>query len=535
MGRFNGRQGDAGPYGSEEVQCPDLWDPYRDQKFRQRLELARRGGDPVGVVDLACFSAPFAAPLISDVELSEVLEAIEEGGCERLLLAAAPLTGEGMLEIVHALARSSGPFWYVDLTGCQAVCEMASELLQEFPYHRGASLEVAECGLTEREVIQLLNETDAAAEARSKRAQERERSAKLSQEYMSRQEALEQLAVECNPYVDSPPLAPEADYHPSRWVLGLELQARLSCAAYRTANPQGLREQRSEGYHGTYSMKGPHNSNIRLNHDQYQTVVEQALRMLGRGEAEVGEEYDMEGEMDVCNESPTTPLQLPPLYQDTFQPDESITNLVGFMLWHGVKPNEEEAARRKAEREAFERQWKERKQRMLDLEVAAKAKHDGGQRAEKVNSGMLIAHFTYLAEGCQLKGKDEPKPPSYFGLKRVSEASRAPPFRGKDLHEALASHRVRIDAVCGSGFGKDSLALTLFSGSSNEDVEVAIRSGTIFQHKDWQHRQNLIVALDYIITVPAGGVASKKLMAYCMNVTCACSNGNFMELTEFFF
>jgi hypothetical protein len=220
-------------------------------------------------------------------------------------------------------------------------------------------------------------------------------------------------------------------------------------------------------------------------------------------------------------------LHLPSLYQNTFNSEEGITELVGFMLWHGVKPDEL--------RQAFERQWKERKQRMLDLEVAAKAKHDRGDRAEKVNSGMIIAHFTYLAEGCQLKGKDEPKPPSYFGLKRVSEVSRGSPFRGEDLHQALANHHVRIDAVCGRGCGTESVEITLFSGSSNEDLEVAIRRGTIFQHKDWQHRQNLMVALDYVVIVPAGGVASKKLMAYCMNKTCACSIGNPMELTEFLF
>jgi len=136
--------------------------------------------------------------------------------------------------------------------------------------------------------------------------------------------------------------------------------------------------------------------------------------------------------------------------------------------------------------------------------------------------------------GGALTGEDVPEPYGRFGLKCIKEMPRPQPRRGSDLHKALASGQVMIDAAIGRGFGKDSLQLALRNRSSDV-CQVVIQQGTIFQHVDWQHRQNLLVAVDYVISVPAGGVASKKLMAYCMNLSCACSNGNSMELTEFYF
>merc|ERR1712039_777682 len=70
--------------------------------------------------------------------------------------------------------------------------------------------------------------------------------------------------------------------------------------------------------------------------------------------------------------------------------------------------------------------------------------------------------------------------------------------------------------------------------SEEQDMEITVQRGTVFQHIDWQHRQNLIVPIDSVIPVAASSTVSKELLAFCMNVTCACSSGNPLSLTEFF-
>jgi len=102
------------------------------------------------------------------------------------------------------------------------------------------------------------------------------------------------------------------------------------------------------------------------------------------------------------------------------------------------------------------------------------------------------------------------------------------------LHDALSSGEVAIEAITGRGFGRDSVILRLLS-SSEEDLEITVRQGTIFQHPGWQHRQNLLVCMEYVVMVPAGGLVVKPLSAYSMNSSCASPKGSRMTLTEFYF
>jgi hypothetical protein len=213
---------------------------------------------------------------------------------------------------------------------------------------------------------------------------------------------------------------------------------------------------------------------------------------------------------------------------------QSFSTLIGFMVWNGAKALADDVKEARRKREEWEALWFEKIERQKKLGQASKSIHDASARPAWVASGQLMAHFTYLCLGGALTGEDVVEPAHRFGLKCVQEVPRPQPRRGSDLHKALASGQVMIDAAIGRGFGKDSLQLALRNRSSDV-CQVVIQQGTIFQHVDWQHRQNLLVAVDYVISVPAGGVASKKLMAYCMNLSCACSNGNSMELTEFYF
>merc|ERR1712217_60459 len=117
--------------------------------------------------------------------------------------------------------------------------------------------------------------------------------------------------------------------------------------------------------------------------------------------------------------------------------------------------------------------------------------------------------------------------------KRISETPRPAPTRGLDLHASVNSGKIAIESAVGCSFGSGALTLKL-RNDANNDIEVAIRRGTIFQHTSWVHRQNLLVSIDYIVEVPAGASVLKKMNAYCMNASCACSSGNPMSVTEFY-
>lgn len=43
------------------------------------------------------------------------------------------------------------------------------------------------------------------------------------------------------------------------------------------------------------------------------------------------------------------------------------------------------------------------------------------------------------------------------------------------------------------------------------------------------------MSLDYVVKVPGAGTLTKNFIAFCMNLSCACSIGNPMLLTEFYF
>merc|ERR1711924_289294 len=187
-------------------------------------------------------------------------------------------------------------------------------------------------------------------------------------------------------------------------------------------------------------------------------------------------------------------------------------------------------AREKAEWEA---RWRERTERRNTLSSKAVAKYDSAQAATHIGSGQIMAHFTYLCLGGELTGDDDLQPHTHFGLRLLSEAPRPPVRRGLDLHEAVSSASLTVSGAHGTSFGTDALELEL-SNPGPTELDVTVRKGTIFEHVDWQHRQNLMVAIEYRLKVPAGAI-KKKLTAFCMNLSCACSAGNPMMLTEFYF
>jgi len=496
----------------------------QEAEFQARLELTRRGGAPLGVADFSHFENPGGFK-VSSADLPVILGAVAaSGSVEQLKLGAAQLDPEDVDDVVTALRELPGRLNAVDLTGCAAVGELGRKLVDTFPYSSGCSMEAAACGLSQEEVQRLRNQTAETQRARRAHAEELKDEDKMMAEYLAQQEALEDLSA-LEQSQDDPPAPPAPLHHPLAWRRGIDGPARLAYKEFLSANPEGLTTEEDVETEGdeapvAYRMVDKAGEGVTLSNAEYQVLVSERNKLFEL-EGEDGEDADpansnIPGAREL--NAATTALQH-----------------IGFMLWNGVRPNADEVeAFRQRQREEWEHKWRHLRECQDKLGTKAKAIYDLKGRPDKVASGQLVAHFSYLCLGRQ-PGLGEQfglEPLSRFGLKRLSETPRAKPRKGTDLHEALTSGLVSIEAITGTSFGPGSLELTL-CGKSNCDV--VVQSGTIFQHVDWVHRQNLLVAVAAVLSVPAGGQVSMKLFAHCMNLSCACSNGNEMQLTEFYF
>jgi len=532
MGDF-GQEGCPGDYGTSVFQEPDnSRSRFQDTQFRQRLEIARRGGEPVGVCDLQTCTAPFLRVKVFQEDLREVLEVCGEGGIQRLLLgdSAACFGPQGVKELLNAL-EAPGLLCHLDLSGCSAVSEVVGELLANLPYDRGCSIEASNTGISNADVERLRNSTPEAADAPGRAAAERQRTAEMCAAFLSCQEALEDFAAE-NVMQNEAPASLLPLHHPNQWREGIEARALAMHQEFVKKNPT-IHEDRNSM---TLSCVDSSGTKVTLKKDEY-TVMDarrrEILKEFGYMEEEEREAAETEGyEGYMQNRSPSRPL--PAAFEKAFAPVLSSPNFIAFMLWNGVRPAKDQVQEATRQRQEDERIWKERVEKQVALSEAATNAHDTSLRPQNVASAQLIAHFTYLCLSSTLKGNDALKPPSRFGLKWLSKNPRSKPRHGRDLHAVVLENSVVIESVVGSGFGIDSLELTLQS-SSMEDMLITVQRGTIFQQADWEHRDNLMVAMDYVIALPSQATMTKKMMAYCMNRTCACSNGNLMNLTEFYF
>jgi len=459
-----------------------------------------------------------------------------EGGIERLLLGNACLSTDGIREILWVLTHGPGALRYVDIIGCRAVGEMEQELVKNFPYARGCSLEAPDCGLSDQAFERLKNQTDAARAALQEQEDRRRRNKEMIEKYISRQEVLEDFAaMNCSREVPPDPSAPLC--HPWRWREGIEWEPQRALQAFTKANPGVASLRELDALDHVILEDG---SRMALDVDS-RTVLQELRDEMLEDWGCILERAEEEGE--ACPGVMETRIleggrPLPDAFSEAFGPQEEVLGnpvFLAFMVSSGVRPAEEAVERLRQEREAHERAWRERMKKFTDLSRAAKKVYDVAPACPGIASGQIIAHFTYLCAGMQLSSEPPPlQPLSHFGLKRLSEKPRPAPRRGTDLHEALLAGDLCVKAVKGTSFGSDAVELML-ENTSSSDMEVAIQQGTIFQHIDWQHRQNLMVSMDYFVVIRAGELLVKHLYAYCMNLTCACSSGNPMSLTEFYF
>jgi hypothetical protein len=404
------------------------------------------------------------------------------------------------------------------------------ELLANLPYDRGCSIEASGCGIPESEVVRLRNANPEAEAALRRAALERQRTAEMCAAYLSRQDALEDFAAE-NRIQDNPPEKLPGLHYPMQWREGIEARAVSTHKEFMKKNPNGVQEEKN--YHGSstsLSVVVANGTKVTLKKDEIGVMNDWRRQILN--DWGYSEGIEQEGEYDEEDLRPQRPL--PAAFEKAFAPVLRSPSLIGFMIWNGARPAKDEVERKQKEREEQERIWQERNKNFLALSEEAKKVYDAGSKPLNVASAQLMAHFTYLCLGSILKGNDALKPLAKFGLKWITKAPRRKPRYGQDLHEAVSKGKIVIEAVTGQGFGIDSLELKLQS-KAVEDIEITVQRGTIFQHISWEHRQNLMVAVDYVIPLPSKSTVGKKMMAYCMNSTCACSSGNPMSLTEFYF
>jgi len=566
-----GKCGDAGPFGllpeaTKENNSLGVRSSLQMALFQQRLAKARYGGVPAGVADFEDIAAPFMMVGVTDNDLPAILEAVAEGGVDELKFGAAALSEAGVAEVLAFMAELSRPL-HVDLAGCKSVAALEDHLSRLFPYEQGSSLEAADCGLPTSLEIRLRNGSKA-AEARQLAAEARRLNAQRVAAYMAKQSALEEFAAD-HRNADQPPPLRLPLCHPARWQEGDCQAAETEYKAFKTMNPEGLRrEETTEDSEEQYDMEQPlvkwtiiqkDGSSLRLGMDEYRALDRQKDDML----KDWGYDWRARSEAKSVAELPEQ-RELPLAFETTFREVSQSIDLLGFMMWVGLTPNpdvveeerhqrvereqdqererqrvqREESDRQHAywqhQRESWEKEWRETQRKLGALsELACRTYETEPQQAHR-GSGQIIAHFTFICLGSRLQGNDPVMPHTHFGLKRIPEQPRPKPRKGIDIHLALASGTVAIQSATGTGLGPDALLLVL-SNKTNKDAEVAIPRGTIFQHVDWQHRQNLMVSIDYVLKVRAGELLSKPMSAYCMNLSCACSRGNPLALTDFYF
>eukprot|EP00443_Scrippsiella_acuminata_P069250 CAMPEP_0115413958 /NCGR_PEP_ID=MMETSP0271-20121206/22340_1 /TAXON_ID=71861 /ORGANISM="Scrippsiella trochoidea, Strain CCMP3099" /LENGTH=754 /DNA_ID=CAMNT_0002838257 /DNA_START=9 /DNA_END=2273 /DNA_ORIENTATION=- len=151
-----------------------------------------------------------------------------------------------------------------------------------------------------------------------------------------------------------------------------------------------------------------------------------------------------------------------------------------------------------------------------------------GPAPENCGTGQFIAHFSYLSYAVQPRSHED------FGLRLRSKGEQLGAGRAKKgaigLHAAAENGAVRVAAASGKSYGRDAVKLRLES-RSDKPLCIAVVAGTIFQHISWIHRQNLLVGRTVHIYLQPGESQEHKIGAFCMNLSCACSNEDPMELT----
>lgn len=498
----------------------------QDAEFTRRLDLARCGGEPGGIINFS--QSSFLGGLwVRDEDIPSIFEALAEGSVAEINLSGAMVSAEGIRLLMSELRKNPYQVRRVNLSDCEAIRGMGSILITEFPIEKGLSLEVGGSGLSESETALLQNRTLRADEILSVTALRRQEVDARCVQYGSMQQSLEESAEEDRNALAAP--ATPAPLHSfKKWPKGNDKQARLAYRAFLKSNPEGLVQKEVEDSAAVWAYTDKNGQPRSVTNDQFEAVSKDAERQVARA----GQKWFADGE---AQEEEGEAVAKGNWLMDEFG---SRKNYLGFRLWNGAKPAEPDIETAKRRRLEWELLWQIRQEQQRELSQAAIQMYDSAVDKENVASGQLVAHLTYLRRNgdltpgaglirCDLERHDS------FGLKWNQEQPKSQPSRGVDIHDAIAAGRLRLVSAVGNGFGKNALQVEL-SNLTPGDLEIKVPQGTIFQHRGWEQRQNLIVSIDYLLKCPAGGSVSKKMLAYCMNLTCPAPKESPMTLTEFY-
>merc|ERR1712008_485172 len=97
------------------------------------------------------------------------------------------------------------------------------------------------------------------------------------------------------------------------------------------------------------------------------------------------------------------------------------------------------------QRKLREAEWREEQKHFATLSEAARRTYETEPQQPHRGSGQIIAHFTLICLGSQLRGNDQLMPHTHFGLQHISEKPRPKPRKGTDIHMLLVSGIVVIE------------------------------------------------------------------------------------------
>lgn len=89
-----------------------------------------------------------------------------------------------------------------------------------------------------------------------------------------------------------------------------------------------------------------------------------------------------------------------------------------------------------------------------------------------------------------------------FGLKWRESDPLPSSKENLDFWEAVHNNKIKIKSVKGKCLGKDALKVNIASNSSSA-LTIELRRGTIFEHIDWVHKQNLCVSNRTVLSIEA--------------------------------
>ena len=107
--------------------------------------------------------------------------------------------------------------------------------------------------------------------------------------------------------------------------------------------------------------------------------------------------------------------------------------------------------------------------------------------------------------------------------------------RVDSVYHAARTGQIQIDSITGNGFDSSNAVQMELTNSSSSPVRIVVPRGTMFEQKNWNGNQNLVVKEDVWIDIQPGQSGTFTLPAFCANSSGGSPNSDPMNLTPFVF